>query len=795
MTHTAPVVQWTEARGIGPGEAVSVAQINGGAFLATTMMASEAAHGIAGALAGSDVWVSGNPMRPGLPANRKGTAADVARLACIWADLDVKAGGMPSWKAARAVIADLSRMLGTAPAAIVMTGHGLQPVWAIEPGPGTLLDTEEKRAGAAKLLRRIGALVARVAAAHGGAVDNVFNLDRILRAPGTTNRKDVATGGVPIPTTLELPGGAPLPLEALREALGAYDVPEAPSVAPQAPRAATGAGYGSLHPEMQHRVDAYLARVVEDEARAMASRANWAEGVRDNRGRGWEKATSDLCLRLGQLARAEWTPWTSRDAENALERIVPEVVARATGLPEVWSAQRGRRSPAPWPDGLDAPRSEPGIAALVPAGQADPGAVVSTEAAGDLWAARPELAVIHDWARARMAAPLAVLGVTLARVVASVPPFVVLPPIVGREVSLNMFVAPVGASGSGKGAAEGAAAAAVDLIGGVPFPTVGAGSGEGLAHLYMTRTKDGPEQHTQAVLLSVAEIDTLLGLKQRQGSTLLPELRKAWTGEALGFSYADPAKRLPVPAQGYRLCLVVGVQPARAGTLLDDADGGTPQRFLWLPTADPTAPDVTPPPPGRPVPWTMPKRWPTAYHGLSVLPVCAQAVNEIRAARLARLKGEGDALDGHALLARLKVAAAFGLLAGRAEVADDDWALAGVMMRISDATRAGVQAELSRVAAGADEARGLSEGRREVIRGSVVEEAAQKKAGRAVVRKLRGEDGWISRGEVRRSIRIDQRCYFEDALEALVAAGQVEVEAVQYQGQRGARLRLPEGTR
>lgn len=96
---TAPVVSWTEARGIAPDEVVSVAQVNGGAFLATTMTAAHAGRGISGTLAGSDVWVSANPMRSGLPAGRKGTAADVTRFACAFADLDVKPGGMPSWEA------------------------------------------------------------------------------------------------------------------------------------------------------------------------------------------------------------------------------------------------------------------------------------------------------------------------------------------------------------------------------------------------------------------------------------------------------------------------------------------------------------------------------------------------------------------------------------------------------------------------------------------------------------------------------------------------------------------------
>ena len=46
--------------------------------------------------------------------------------------------------------------------------------------------------------------------------------------------------------------------------------------------------------------------------------------------------------------------------------------------------------------------------------------------------------------------------------------------------------------------------------------------------------------------------------------------------------------------------------------------------------------------------------------------------------RLDQLRsGNGHTLDSHSLLARLKVAAALGLLDGRIEVNDDDWQLAG----------------------------------------------------------------------------------------------------------------------
>jgi hypothetical protein len=56
-----------------------------------------------------------------------------------------------------------------------------------------------------------------------------------------------------------------------------------------------------------------------------------------------------------------------------------------------------------------------------------------------------------------------VLGVVLARVAAVTPPRLVLPALVGGQASLNPYIGLVGPAGAGKGAAEAAAADAVNL--------------------------------------------------------------------------------------------------------------------------------------------------------------------------------------------------------------------------------------------------------------------------------------------------------------------------------------------
>jgi Bifunctional DNA primase/polymerase, N-terminal len=256
-----------------------------------------------------------------------------------------------------------------------------------------------------------------------------------------------------------------------------------------------------------------------------------------------------------------------------------------------------------------------------------------TPEAEDFWTSRELLAHVRAFARARRASPWATLLGVLARVVAATPVNVVLPPLVGGEASLNLFGGLVGGPGSGKDAALAAAADAIVVPAG-SFVEATPGSGEGLAHLFMRRVRGGGvEPLADAVLLTASEVDTLKALADRHGATLLPELRKAWMGQPLGFAYAAAEKRLMLTAHSYRLCLLVGVQPARAAALLDDSDAGTPQRFLWMPATDPGAPDVAPQAPG----W---RTWWAPEVGASrvQVPVCEAAREAVDRATLRRVR-------------------------------------------------------------------------------------------------------------------------------------------------------------
>lgn len=185
----------------------------GGEF-SSSVVPSHEAPAVAALLSG-DIWYGVNPVRGPARINAgRGTAADVIRLAAVYADLDLKPGGMPSPQAAAGVINDLADMLGTRPSATVLSGHGLQPYWPIElPCP--------TGADARALLRRWGRLVMHVAEIRGGKADMVYDVARVLRVPNTTNYKSdpVAVVGVP-------DQGRPLTVGELDEALDLYGAVE-----------------------------------------------------------------------------------------------------------------------------------------------------------------------------------------------------------------------------------------------------------------------------------------------------------------------------------------------------------------------------------------------------------------------------------------------------------------------------------------------------------------------------------------------------------------------------------------
>ena len=329
----------------------------------------------------------------------------------------------------------------------------------------------------------------------------------------------------------------------------------------------------------------------------------------------------------------------------------------------------------------------------------------------EFWCSSPRLAYIRDMARARRAAPWAVLLGVLTRVAVVTPPNVVTPAFVGsRPGCLNYFVAVVGKSSDGKGLAAGVAARLIpDLLEAVTTLPV---SGEGLPTMFAAREQigGGDEGRPSTVLkcvncrafLDVPEVSVLGAAMGRSGSTLLGTLTSIWSGESLGGQNVNENRRIRAVGLGYRVGLLTGVQPGNADMLTREDVTGLPQRVIWATTHDTEAPDECPSPPAgtfgfdaarlkrlEPSPLQLTTLyqsgdyWKNAdenhrplypLHYLTY-PKCVET--EIDADALARLHGTRPAgMDGHALFATVKTAGLLAILEQRDDmltVSEDDW--------------------------------------------------------------------------------------------------------------------------
>lgn len=627
---------------------------------------------------------------------------------------------------------------------------------------------------------------------------------------------DDAEWGAPPPKVTDLPD---LPESWVARFGRAADTPRLP--APVAARPQTPATpVAAADPDRPHQFTREQAeRYVDNEGLAPLRAAT--EGSINNR-------LNDAATVLGHFVPHFWSHGQAVAALMAALRHTTYDDTRSA----LASIESGLNAPPTWVAELvSEPVRPPGGARTRPRDGQDDGwpteapDAPAPDTAG-FWDARPELAYLRDFALSRYAAPWAVLGATLARAVSCVEPNFQLPAVIGTEASLNLFVGLVGQSGGGKDIATGVSEALLLPVDGrdpVPLDVIPLGSGEGLSHIYMKRppklTKrkkadddseaiglgfnpesDQPIQYRTRALVSVAEIDTLGSLSERRGSTVGGQLRQAWSGSQLGFQYVDPEKRMIVPKHSYRMCLVAGVQPGRAGTLLGETDGGTPQRFLWLPAQanheDPTDEQIdNPPPPLEGTPWTPPR-----YGGRVLLEVCPTARRTIVRAHIARGRGEGDALDGHSLLNRLKTAAALAMLCHsgdprrQCEIAEQDWELAGAILAMSDHTREGVRRVLAEQTRLENERKAIAEAHKAIVVTERVEDDGLKKT----TRWLRGKivEEWTTEQALRSKIKGSQKKHLADALAALAAAGEIEIG--EYEANNGTARRVrrtppPEG--
>lgn len=163
--------------------------------------------------------------------SRRGGIGDCTNIGALWIDVDIEGPGHKIEGIARdeAHATEVVRRFQLPPTVAVNSGGGLQVWWVLdEPVGGT---------DATELLARWGATWAAIGAEMGVHIDNVFNLDRIMRLPGTMNRKE---------------GGArPVTIEAWRpeRSYSASDIDELLIDPPQPAQAPQAAGLPYIGPE------------------------------------------------------------------------------------------------------------------------------------------------------------------------------------------------------------------------------------------------------------------------------------------------------------------------------------------------------------------------------------------------------------------------------------------------------------------------------------------------------------------------------------------------------------------
>ncbi len=702
--NATPFATLLDLIGIGADERISVCSMKpGGSFDHTTPRDRSDAEKLAlsAPYKARNVWFGVNPVV--IPEGYHGRGADehVARCVALFSDIDVKAGGVTDTETANTVVKDISAALGVQPVAVVATGHGGHPYWALDPeDPAWTLDTEANRVAAQAVYRRFHRLCAEVAGRYGCTVDNVGQVSRILRVPGTVNVKDPANT-VPVELHKHPYGvpGAPLTYEQVCEALDACGVPERTEDREVLGEVIRDSGEW----EFGERTHPYVATMIErwatDVPRAGIGRHNWM----------LSQATRLACAHRLGLVTGDDHRMAVNTLESAFLRIITEHGKPRAPEPSNefdaaigWSVQRASRK-------NDEQAAEDLGVDLAGEGTVTPG----TKKGSDLnlpesfWTARSVHAQIRQFAWARHVPPDAVINAVLAEVSARVVPSVRVDTGVATPVPIHHYAGLVGPSGGFKSTAMSLAAEAVDVVNSWssdPFAQPAAflvadgandqiplrwplGSGQGIVAAFMgtksTEDDDGTKRkvtNTQVrsnVLLSSDEGNDLVKACSDSNSTVGEVLRAMWSGKLAGQGNAKEENRRILQPSSYTLAVTAGFQVDILAKFLtpDALSKGDPQRWLFSYSVAPDVPAEPMPDPG-PVTVTVPTE---------TITVCGELRDRIRREHHSRLTGAVTLapLESQrpAMLAR--IAALLAILEDRTVITAEDWGLAETMFDTS----------------------------------------------------------------------------------------------------------------
>lgn len=148
----------------------------------------EAAEWAAAQAGAENVYFSVSLFRE-RPASGRGNEALAAGIPGLWADIDIRGAAHkadnlpPTVDDAKALLATIELQ----PTLLVHSGHGLQAYWLFK--EFWAFESEQDAARAKSLCVRWQAMLRRIAQARGWTIDPTADLARVLRVPGTINRK------------------------------------------------------------------------------------------------------------------------------------------------------------------------------------------------------------------------------------------------------------------------------------------------------------------------------------------------------------------------------------------------------------------------------------------------------------------------------------------------------------------------------------------------------------------------------------------------------------------------------
>lgn len=231
-----------------------------------------------------DVYVGMGLSANELSSSSRAQNDEIAAIAGVWIDLDVQAEAHAQ-KSLPPTIDDALSILPKdfPPTAVVSTGNGLHVYWLFK--EVWSFDGHVERDRAALLVQRWQALIRAAAASRGWTLDHTHDLARVLRVPGTMNRKDPAAPKLVALLSCE-PGRRYEP-STLEEALDESGIPR------EFKRAKRVAGADFLVGLDRAVEPTILERLLEADPRF---RATWARQRWDIHGQGEMQSEYDLAI-------------------------------------------------------------------------------------------------------------------------------------------------------------------------------------------------------------------------------------------------------------------------------------------------------------------------------------------------------------------------------------------------------------------------------------------------------------------------------------------------------------------